>query len=87
MRAFLKIPKTFFIQSLPVYTSCLFSMFLKDNIVNIKKSEQYAIVICIFHESDSLRLLMMSYRHGLILLKYFSNDSVLNLSPLLSYLV
>ena len=36
MRALLKIHKTF-MQSLPLYTSYLFSMFLNDDIVDIEK--------------------------------------------------
>ena len=35
--------------------------------------------------SDFLRLFMMSFKYGLILLRYFSTDSILFLSPLLSY--
>ena len=31
------IHKTFFIQSLHLHTSCLFSMFLNDNTVDIEK--------------------------------------------------
>ena len=49
------------------------------------KTVLFAIVICIFHESNYLRLFIMSYRPGLILLKYFSTDSILNLSHLLLY--
>ena len=34
----MKIHKKIFVQSLPLYTSCLFSMSLNDNIVDIEKS-------------------------------------------------
>ena len=37
----------------------------------------FAIVNSIFHGSDLLRLFMMSFKCGLILLRYFSTDSVL----------
>ena len=35
----LKDSQNFFIQSLPLYTSCLFSMVLNDDIVDIEKSD------------------------------------------------
>ena len=33
----LKYSQNFFIQSLPLYMSCLFSMFLNDDIIDIEK--------------------------------------------------
>ena len=36
---FLKDSQNFFMQSLPLYASCLFSMLLNDNIVEMKKAE------------------------------------------------
>ena len=44
-----------------------------------------AIASWIFHVSDFLRLFMMSFRYGLILLRYSSTDSALFLSLLLLY--
>ena len=38
IHALMKIHKKNFVQSLPLYTSCLFSMSLNDNIVDIEKS-------------------------------------------------
>ena len=35
---FLKDSQNFFMQSLPLYTSCLFSMLLNDNMVEMKKA-------------------------------------------------
>ena len=35
----LKDSKNFFIQSLPMYASCLCSMFLNDDIIEIEKSD------------------------------------------------
>ena len=35
----LKDSQNFFIQSLPLYTSCLFSMLLNDDIVDIEKPD------------------------------------------------
>ena len=40
---------------------------------------------CLWHLSDILRLLMMSFKYGVTLLRYSSADSVLLLSLLLSY--
>ena len=37
----LKDSQNFFIQSLPLHTSCLFSMLLNDDIVDIKKLMEY----------------------------------------------
>ena len=45
----------------------------------------FAIVNLNFYVSDFLRLFMMSFKYGLILLRYSSADSVLFPSPLLSY--
>ena len=40
-----------------------------------------------FHVLDFFRLSMISFKYGLILLRYFSADSVLFLPPLLLYLM
>ena len=40
---------------------------------------------CYLLLTDFLRFFMMSFKYGLILLRYSSTDSVLFLSPLLSY--
>ena len=49
----------------------------------IDEIKLFAIVNWIFHVSDILRLFMMFFNYGLILLRYFSTDSVLFLSLLL----
>ena len=40
MRAHLRFSQNFFMQSLPLYTSCLFSMLLKEDIVDIVKPDR-----------------------------------------------
>ena len=44
-----------------------------------------AIINRVFHVSDFLGLFMVSFKYVLILLRYSLTDSVLFLSPLLSY--
>ena len=53
--------------------------------VSLEGIKLIVIVNCNFHVSDFLRLFMLSFKYGLILLRYSSMDSVLFLSPLLSY--
>ena len=53
---------------------------------SLEKIKLIAIVNWIFHVSDFLRLFMISFKYGLILLRYSSNDSVF-LLPLLLYLI
>ena len=55
--------------------------------LSLEKIKLIAIVNGIFHVSFFLRLLMMSFKYGLILLTYCSTDSVVFLSPILSYLI
>ena len=59
--------------------TCSSSWFLEDVKLN-------NMVSWIFHVSDIFALFLMFFSYGLILL-YFSIDSVLFLSPLLSYLI
>ena len=50
---------------------------------SIEEIKLFAIANWIFQIPDFSRLLMLSFKHGLILLRYSSTDSVLFLSPLL----
>ena len=43
---FLKDSQNFFIQSLPLYTSCLFSMLLNKDIVDIEKPDEMFVYFC-----------------------------------------
>ena len=63
----------------------LFECITGFSLLPLKGIKLITIVNSIFHESDFLRLFMMSFKCGLILLRYSSIDSVLFLSPLLSY--
>ena len=58
--------------------TCFSSLSLED-------IKSIAIFNWIFQVEDFLRLFMMSFNYGLILLRYSSTDNVLFLSPLLSY--
>ena len=51
----------------------------------LEETKLVAIVNWIFHVSDFFRLFMMSFKYGLILLIYSLTESVLFLSPLVSY--
>ena len=53
--------------------------------LSLEETKLIAIVNWIFHVSDLLRSFIMSFKYGLILLRYSLTDSVLFLSPLLSY--
>ena len=53
--------------------------------LSLEEIKLIAIVNWIFRVPDFVRLLMMSFKYGLILLRYSSTDSHLFLSPLLSY--
>ena len=62
----------------------LFECITCSSSLPLEEIELIAIVNWNFHVSDFLRLFMMSFKYGLILLRYSSTD-VLFLSPLLSY--
>ena len=53
---FLKNSQNIFMQSLSIYASCLFSMLLNENIVDIEKS--YGICCLAFAADDFLGLLL-----------------------------
>ena len=57
MRTLLKIHKIFFMQSLPFYTSCLFSMFLNYDIVDIERPDE--IFSASFVVDEFLRLCLL----------------------------
>ena len=63
----------------------LFECITRFSLLTLEGIKLIAIVNSIFHVSDFLRLFMMSFKCGLILLRYSSIDSVLFLSPLPSY--
>ena len=52
----LKNSQNFFIQSLPLYTSCLFSMLLNDNIVDIEKLDGICSLTFVVDEFSGLFL-------------------------------
>ena len=54
---------------------------------SLEEIKLIVIVNSIFHVSDYLRSFMMFLKHGLILSRYFSIDSILFLSLLLFYSV
>ena len=53
---FLKDSQNFFIQTLPLHTSCLFSMLLNDNIVDIGKSDGICLPTFVVNEFSALFL-------------------------------
>ena len=63
----------------------LFECITRSSSLSIEEIKLFAIVHWIFHLLDVLRLFMISFKYGLMLLKYSSTDSVLFLSRLLSY--
>ena len=73
-----------FIISQDLY-AIIFERITRFSLLPLEEIKFIAIVNSIFHVSDFLRLFMMSFKRGLILLRYSSIDSVLFLSPLPSY--
>ena len=65
----------------------LFECIKRYSSLSLEEIKLFAIVNSICHVSDFLRLFMMSFKYGLILLRYSSTGSILFLSPLLSYSV
>ena len=63
----------------------LFERITRSSSLSLEEMKLLAIANLIFHVPDFLRLFMMSFRYGLIKLRYSSTDSVLFLSLLLSY--
>ena len=55
----------------------LFEWITHSSSLSMEEIKLFAIVNWIFHVSDFLRLFMMSFKYGLILLRYSSTDSVL----------
>ena len=70
-----------------IFEYSLFECITRSSLLSLEEIKLIAIVSCIFHELEFLRLFMMSFKYGLVLLRYSSNDSVLFLWPLLSYSV
>ena len=52
----LKNSQNFFMQSLPLYTSCLFSEFLNEDIVDIEKPDGICLSTFVVHEFSVLTL-------------------------------
>ena len=63
----------------------LFECITRSPSLSLEEMKLVAIVNLIFHVSDFLGFFVVSFKYGLILLRYSSFDSVLFLSPLLSY--
>ena len=63
----------------------LFECITCSSSLSLEEIKLIAIVNWVFHVFDFLRLFIRSFKYSLILLGYFSTDSVLFLSPLLSY--
>ena len=53
--------------------------------LSIEETKLFAVVNWIFHMSDFLRLFMVSFKYGLISLRYSSTDNILFLSLLILY--
>ena len=62
----------------------LFECITHSSSLSLEEIKLIAIFNWIFHVSDFLRLFMMSFKYGLILLRYSLTDRVLFLSTLLS---
>ena len=62
----------------------LFEYITRSSSLSMEEIKLFAILNRIFHVSDFLRLFMMSFKNGLILLRYSSTDRVLFL---VSYLM
>ena len=73
-----------YIINLDFYLTILW-MHSPSSSVSLEKIKLIAIVNRIFHVSDFLRLLMVSFKYGLISSWYYLIDRILFLSPLLSY--
>ena len=56
MECSLKDSQNFFIQCLPLYTSCLFSMLLNDDIVDIEKFDGICLPTFVVNEFSGLFL-------------------------------
>ena len=61
----------------------LFGCIKRSSSLSMEEIKLFTIAYCIFHVSDILRLFIMSFKYGLILLRYYLTDSVLFLSTLL----
>ena len=63
----------------------LFECILRSLLLSTEEIKLFAIVGWIFYLSDSLKLFMISFKYGLILLRCSSTDSILFLSLLVPY--
>ena len=63
----------------------LFECITRSSSLSIEEIKLFAIANSVFDVSDFLRLFMISFKCGLILLRYSPTDSVLFLSPLPSH--
>ena len=62
-----------------------FECITRSSSLSLEEIKLIALVNGIFHLSGFLRLLIMPFKNGLILLKYYLTGRPLFLSPLLSY--
>ena len=83
-------------QNVFAITSCVSSLIMifmltrfecisRSSSLSMEEIKLFAIASLVFHVPDFSRLLMISFKYGLILLWYSSTDSVLFLSLLRSY--
>ena len=79
---FLRESKSYFVtlsasSLIIIFMLLLFECIGCSSSLSMEEIMLFAIVNSIFHGSDLLRLFMMSFKYGPILLRYFSTDSVL----------
>ena len=83
--------KAFFVTSSASSLIMIFMLLLIECITcssSLSSSEEKKLIVFVnstFHVPDFLRLFMIPFRYGLMLLRYSSTDSILFLSPLLLY--
>ena len=82
--------KTYFITSsasllMIISMLSLFECIIRSSSLSMERIKLFAIVNWILHLSDFSRLFNMSFKYGLILLRYSSTDCALFLSVLFSY--
>ena len=77
--------KKFWLWLIMISMPSLFECILCSSLLSTEEIKLFAIVSWIFYLSDSLRLFMMSFKYGLILLRCSSTDSILFLSLLVPY--
>ena len=80
--------KTYFITSSSLIMISVFSLFeciTRSSSLSKEEIKLFGIVNWIFYESDFFRLSLISFKYGLILLRYSSTNSISFLLPILSF--